>query len=90
MLDPALRKMLEKRIVEARDAAEGAAQAAIRVLAVHEKEAYASLSDDERRLRRALRAKARQLKTEADVDEYLDDLRARIMACVSEGTPVVL
>ena len=44
-LDPALRKSLEKKIVEARDASEDAAEAALEALAVHEKESYASLTE---------------------------------------------
>jgi hypothetical protein len=67
-LDPTLRKTLEKKIVEARDASEDAAGAAIRALAVHKKEAHASLTQDERHLRRALRAKARQLGTNPERD----------------------
>ncbi len=67
-LDSTLRRTLEKKIVEARDASEDAAEAAIRALAVHEGEAYASLTEDERRLRRALRAKARQLGTRPESD----------------------
>ncbi len=105
-LDSALRKHLEKRIVEARDASEQAARAAIRALAVHEKEAYASLTEDEKRLRRALRAKARQLGTdpERDLGPLVDEcaygqwhrmLFARFLAengllMHPEGVPVTL
>jgi hypothetical protein len=48
-LDPTLRKKLESTVVSARDAAEGAARATIRALAVHEKS-----------LREPLRRPARQ------------------------------
>ena len=74
-LDPTLRKTLEKRIVEARDASEEAARAAIQALAVHEREPYSSLTEDEKRLRRALRAKARQLGTrpETDLDPLVEE-----------------
>ncbi|MBA3425733.1 MAG: hypothetical protein H0U04_14585, partial [Rubrobacter sp.] len=65
-LAPTLRRTLEKKIVEAREAAESAAEAAIKALAVHEREPYPSLTEDERRLRRALRAKARQLGTDPE------------------------
>ncbi|MDQ3498297.1 MAG: BREX-1 system adenine-specific DNA-methyltransferase PglX [Actinomycetota bacterium] len=78
-LDPALRKSLEKKIVEARDASEDAAEAALEALAVHEKESYASLTEAERRLRRALRAKARQLGTDPE-----RDLRPLVEECAYE------
>ena len=73
-LDPTLRRTLEKKIVEARDASEEAARAAIQALAVHEKDAYASLSEDERTLRRALRVKARQLGTNPEAEDGLGPL----------------
>ena len=60
-LDSVLRRNLENTIISARDAAERAAGAAIKALAVGEREPYASLTPDERRLRNRLRAKARQL-----------------------------
>src|SRR5215216_5996819 len=78
-LDPTLRRTLEKKIVEARDASEGAAEAAIKALAVHETEPYASLTGDERRLRRVLRAKARQLGTNPE-----RDLRPLVEECAYE------
>ena len=106
VLDPTLRKTLEKRIVEARDASEDAARAAIRALSVHEAEAYASLTEDERRLRRTLRVKARQLGTrpENDLGPLVDEcayeqwhrmLFARFLAengllMHPEGVPVTL
>ncbi len=37
-----------------------------------------------------VRPPAGNLRTQADVDEYLKDLRARIMGHISEGRPVVL
>jgi len=60
-LDSALRKTLETKIVAARKAAEGATRSALDALAVREKEPYASLGPEERRLRNQLRARARQL-----------------------------
>lgn len=67
-LEPALRRQLENTVVAARDAAEKAADAAIKSLAVHEKEPYSSLSDEGKRLRRALRAKCRQLGSRPEED----------------------
>jgi len=60
-LAPALRNFLEKTIVAARDLAEAAARVALHRLAVDEREAYPSLSDEQRALRVTLRARARQL-----------------------------
>ena len=62
-LAPGDRKVLERKIADARDAAEKGAEKALRFLAVHEKEPRPGMSDDDKRLRRALRAKARQLGT---------------------------
>jgi hypothetical protein len=75
-LEPALRRQLENTIVAARDAAEKAADAAIKSLAVHEKEPYSSFSDEQKRLRRALRAKCRQLGSRPE-----DDLTPLVEEC---------
>ena len=56
-----LRKALEKAVVRARDAAESACQAALRALGVEAAEAPPGISDEQRALRVALRAKQRQL-----------------------------
>ena len=56
-----LRRLLENVIVAARDAAEDAARAALRALSVDREEAHTGISDDDRALRVALRARARQL-----------------------------
>ena len=60
-LDPALRSNLEKTVIAARDLAEGAARIALHRLAVDEREAYPSLSEEQRVLRVTLQARARQL-----------------------------
>ncbi len=60
-LDTSLRNQLEKAIVAARDMAEAGAKAALERLAVDADQPFASMSPDERELRRQLRAKARQL-----------------------------
>lgn len=75
-LDPKLRSTLEKRIVEARDASEAAARTALEALAVHEAKPYPSLSEEDRRLRKLLRAKARVLGTNAerDLSPLVDEL----------------
>jgi hypothetical protein len=56
-----LRKLLDKKVVAARDAAESACQASLTTLGVEAGEAPASLGPDQRQLRNALRAKQRQL-----------------------------
>jgi hypothetical protein len=65
-LDTTLRNLLQKVVIEARDAAEAGARAALESLAVHSPEPYASLTSGQRQLRNALRAHARQLGDEQD------------------------
>ena len=60
-LDSTLRSALEKAVVAAREKAEDAARAALDVLAVHQPRAFETLTGEQRALRNALRAKARQL-----------------------------
>jgi len=60
-LPPDLRKSLDKSVVDARDAAEEACEAALNALGVDAREAPAALSVESRQLRNALRAKQRQL-----------------------------
>ena len=56
-----LRNKLERTIVQAREAAEAGARAALEALAVHHHEPYGHISPKERKLRNHLRARARQL-----------------------------
>src|SRR5712692_10573384 len=60
-LDSGLRGLLERAVIQARDAAEAAAEKALDALAIEREPAPAALGSDERRLRNALRARARQL-----------------------------
>jgi hypothetical protein len=53
--------LVEESVLAAREAAEEAAQAALNTLAVNRPTPYESMSESARQLRRALRAKARQL-----------------------------
>ena len=55
------RGLLEKAVGEAREAAEAAARAALATLAVERGEPFPAMTDAQRRLRNALRARARQL-----------------------------
>jgi hypothetical protein len=56
-----LRQVLDRTVVEARTAAESAARVALSTLAVDRDQAFDKLSEPDRELRRALRAKERQL-----------------------------
>src|SRR6266511_2399010 len=56
-----LRKTLEDTVVEARRLAESAARAALTTLAVNDDRPHTQMGEDKRRLRVALRARARQL-----------------------------
>jgi hypothetical protein len=60
-LSSELRSILERAIIKAREIAEEEAKAALIRLSVNRNEPFASLSTEQRRLRNALRAKARQL-----------------------------
>ena len=53
--------LVERKVLEARSAAEAAAEAAINALAVNRPEPFRTLSPEQRHLRVALRARARQL-----------------------------
>ncbi len=55
------RKQLERIVADARDMAEQGARAAIEALAVHQQQPYAHMDEPQLRLRRRLRAHARQL-----------------------------
>ena len=54
-------------VAKAREVAESGADDALRTLAVHQREPYPHMDEDERRLRRQLRAHARQLGDRRDV-----------------------
>lgn len=60
-IESTLRSALEKAIIAAREEAEIAARAALDVLAVNQQRAFETLTCEQRTLRSALRAKARQL-----------------------------
>ena len=61
-----LRKTLENTVVKARDKAEGGARDALTALAVDAREPFASMSEQERKLRNRLRARGRQLGDQRD------------------------
>jgi hypothetical protein len=61
-----LRKTLEATVVKARDKAESGARDALTALAVDASEPFASMSEEERKLRNRLRARGRQLGDQRD------------------------
>ena len=61
-----LRKTLESTVVDARDKAERGARDALTALAVGASEPFASMSEEERKLRNRLRARGRQLGDQRD------------------------
>ena len=65
-LSSELRNKLERVVIEARDAAEVGARAALESLAVHHHEPYPHMKPRERELRNHLRARARQLGDRQD------------------------
>jgi hypothetical protein len=68
-LASALRKTLESTVVKARDLAERGAREALSGLAVEGKEPFASMGEEERRLRNRLRARGRQLGDQRDAQK---------------------
>ena len=64
-----LRKTLEATVVKARDKAEGGSRDALTALAVDASEPFASMSQDERKLRNRLRARGRQLGDQRDAQK---------------------
>jgi hypothetical protein len=64
-----LRKTLEATVVKARDKAEGGARDALTALAVDASEPFASMSEEERKLRNRLRARGRQLGDQRDAQK---------------------
>ncbi len=60
-LSTEIRRHLKRTVMEARDVAEAGARAALEALAVDHHEAYEHMSEEQRTLRRRLRAHARQL-----------------------------
>lgn len=72
-----LRSILERSIMKAREVAEEAASAALTALAVRQDEIFSTLNPDQKRLRNALRARAKQLGN-GDIAEGLQLLAEEI------------
>ncbi len=69
-LDPTLRKLLENKVPAARQAAEEAAGAILTSLAVNRPEPFPKMTTEQRALRNALRARARQLGEGSQTEGY--------------------
>ena len=69
-LDPTLRKLLENKVPAARQAAEEAAGAILTSLAVNRPEPFPKMTTEQRTLRNALRARARQLGEGSQTEGY--------------------
>ena len=85
-LDSGLRNALDTTIGRARDEAERAAARALTTLAVNQAEPFPHLTEEERRLRNQLRAKARQLgdRERLDARESLTRAWAIVGECAYE------
>ena len=70
-----LRKTLEATVVKARDKAEGGARDALTALAVDASEPFASMSEEERKLRNRLRARGRQLGDQRDPQKATQSIK---------------
>ena len=81
-LDSALRGKLEHTVADAREAAEGAAWAALQRLGVTRAEPYAHMTHEEKSLRKWLRAKAREM--DAPKLDTREDVRDLVEACAYE------
>ena len=79
-----LRKGLERAIADARVAAEFAARTALEALAVQPREPYQHMAEPERRLRRRLRAHARQLGDRRDAESGTQTIELLVQECAYE------
>ena len=83
-LSPNLRRQLERTVVDARDVAEAGARAALEALAVYHHEAYEHMSEEQRTLRRRLRAHARQLGDRLDTRSGKQAIAHLVHECAYE------
>ena len=83
MLTTDLRRQLERTVMRARVAAEQGARAALDALAVSSERAHATMTDEQRELRRRLRAHARQLGDRRQSDGVQETPRL-LEACAYE------
>ena len=83
-LSPTHRKQLERTVADARDVAESGSRAALESLAVHSREAFAHMTQQQRKLRRRLRAHARQLGDRRDARSGTQAIKRLVRECAYE------
>jgi hypothetical protein len=83
-LAPDLRNRLKDAVTAARDLAETGSRAALEALAVHHHEPYGHMTMEERRLRRNLRAHARQLGDRQDPNSGIQAIGRLVTECAYE------
>ena len=83
-LPPELRRSLERVVVSAREVAEQGARAALEELAVHEPAPRRHMDDDQRELRRKLRAHGRQIGDRHDAQSGAQGIERLTRECAYE------
>jgi hypothetical protein len=83
-LAPDLRNRLKDAVITARALAEAGSRAALEALAVHHHEPYGHMTMEERRLRRKLRAHARQLGDRQDQNSGIQAIGRLVTECAYE------
>ena len=83
-LPPELRRSLERVVVSAREVAEQGARAALEELAVHEPAPRRHMDDDQRELRRELRAHGRQIGDRHDAQSGAQGIERLTRECAYE------
>ena len=84
VLSAQYRKKLERTVADARDVAEAGARAALQALAVHTAGSYPHMDEAQRRLRRRLRAHARQLGDGRDAESGVQAIERLVQECACE------
>ena len=80
-LPPELRRSLERVVVSAREVAEQGARGALEELAVHEPAPRRHMDDDQRELRRELRAHGRQIGDRHDAQSGAQGIERLTREC---------
>lgn len=83
-LSTELRRQLERTVIEARDIAEIGARAALEALAVQHHEPYGHMDPEQRKLRKRLRAHARQLGDRLDARSGSQRIEHLVHECAYE------
>ena len=83
-LSPTLRKQLERTVADARDVAESGSRAALKALAVDNRDPYGHMGPEQCALRRRLRAHARQLGDRRDARSANQAIDRLVHECAYE------